>query len=159
MNEEERRQIEKWYRRRTAPTLEEYAAKMRAGKTPFFLNRRGSGHWGTGPERRAIGQAAAARRKERQAGQRVYMVDFREWLSRQASRQDPIGDLARDMLANPAAPQVGRDLESYFSERLGGRAARAFERAQAEASDYIPKRPPSRQEIQAVEILRQKASQ
>jgi hypothetical protein len=42
--------------------LEQYAAKMRAGRTPFFRSRTGRGQWGTGPERRAAAQRAAERR-------------------------------------------------------------------------------------------------
>jgi hypothetical protein len=43
--------------------IEEYAAKMRAGKTPFFRRRRSKrGQWGTGPLRRKLAIQSAAHR-------------------------------------------------------------------------------------------------
>jgi hypothetical protein len=52
----------RWCWRKATPTkrerIERYAAKMRAGETPFF-RRGGSGTWGTGPERRAAAVKAA----------------------------------------------------------------------------------------------------
>jgi hypothetical protein len=42
--------------------LERYAARMRAGQTPFFRARYGRGQWGTGPERRTAAIRGADRR-------------------------------------------------------------------------------------------------
>jgi hypothetical protein len=44
--------------------LERYAARMRAGQTPFFQQRTGRGQWGTGPERRAAAMRGAERRAQ-----------------------------------------------------------------------------------------------
>ena len=49
------------WRKRPVPRWPQYAALMRAGKTPFF-QRGGSGTWGTGPERREAAKRAARTR-------------------------------------------------------------------------------------------------
>ena len=38
---------------------------------------------------------------------------FTNWLSLQAERQDPIGDLARDVAVDPRWPRSAKTVESY----------------------------------------------
>lgn len=51
-----------WRREDLALAHDDYASKMRVGKTPFFRSRTGRGQWGTGPERRAAAIRGAERR-------------------------------------------------------------------------------------------------
>ena len=56
---------------------------------------------------------------------------FTQWLKQQRRRDDPIGDLARDVCADPDFPVVRyrEDVVAYLGDRADGRVGQALDRA------------------------------
>jgi hypothetical protein len=60
---------------------------------------------------------------------------FPDWLVRQAHRDDPVGDIARDMLDDPRWPNGERLLAEYFDYLIAERASQLALQALQQAWD------------------------
>ena len=74
------------------------------------------------------------------------MLTAREWLRRQRRRDDPIGDMARELALDVAAPMKNFSLFAYLMRhrpRETREAAREYLAARAPLT--VPTKPPARQ--------------